>query len=390
MLAVGCHGHHPPPAPVTRAEAPIVTPDHAILALDATQRRERLQHVLDAYRARGGMPGAVLAARFGDNTTIAVALGFADRERGTPMTADARMLAGGVAPTFFAALALELAREGRLALDTPITVYLHGVPWLRRLPNAQRVTPRMLLLQTSGYGGFSKTFYDALGRDPLRPREHVEMLRSLFETAPRGQPGERFEASALDYDLLAMIEEAITHDDPYAEIERRFLRRYGLRETTPALSPRLAGLVPGYTGPVSPVGNALTGEGTLIVNPQFEWAAGGFVSTGGDLARWIAAYCRGEVVPPREWAEVIRGDGVPAPAFGPGVRWGLGLTIEHTALGPAFGTRGFFPGYMSEARWYRDINVAIAIQVNTSDPDALPGWAAGVVLDEAAQALTRQ
>ena len=369
----------PPPAtpqPVTPPPAPY-PPAHNILSASTAQRRAEMQRALDAYRTRNAIPGAVIAAHFADNLTISVASGLADREHGTPMPTEARMLASGAAKTFFAALAMELAGEGKLNLDTPITAYLHGAPWLRRLPNADRVTSRMLLLQTSGYGSYTQAFYDDLAKDPLRPREHLEILKSLFDAPPKAEPGERFEPSDLDYDLLAVVEEAVTHESPYAEIDRRFIHRLELRATVPVHGPRIDGLVPGYLGPQSPVGNVLTTDGTLVVNPQYEWAGGGYVSTAADLARWMAAYCRGEVLTSKLWAEVVHG------IDAPGGQWGAGLWIEQTPLGPAYRAQGMFPGYRTEVRWYRDLDLAVAVQVNISDTDALP-----VVLDDIARALS--
>jgi len=364
-----------PPAPLV-ASTPYA-PARNILTASAAQRRATLQRILDAYRTRSAIPGAVMAAHFGDNLTISVASGLADREHGTPMPPEARMLASGAAKTFFAALALELAGEGRLNLDTPITAYLHGAPWLHRLPNADRVTSRMLMLQTSGYGSYTQAFYDDLAKDPLRPREHLEILKNLFDATPKADPGVRFEASDLDYDLLAVVEEAASHESPYAEIDRRFIHKLALHATVPVHGPRVEGLVPGYLGPESPVGNVLTSDGTLVVNPQYEWAGGGYVSTAADLARWFAAYCRGEVLTPKQWAEVVRG------VDAPGGQWGLGLWIEHTPLGPAYRAQGMFPGYRTEVRWYRDLDLAVAIQVNISDTDALP-----IVLDDVARTLS--
>jgi D-alanyl-D-alanine carboxypeptidase len=366
----------------TRAPAAIpYAPARNVVASTVAQRRATLQRVLDAYRTRGAnpIPGAVLAARFADNVTLVVASGLADREHGTPMPSDGRMLAGGFGKTFFAALALELAGEGRLNLDTPITAYLHGAPWLHRLPNAERVTSRMLLLQTAGYGGYPQAFYDDLANDPLRSRQHLEMLKYLFDATPKAEPGERFEPSDLDYDLLAVVEEAVTRASPHDEIDRRFLKRFALHETDPVRGPRVDGLVPGYLGPESPVGNVLTSDGTLVVNPQYEWAGGGYVSTAADLARWLSAYCRGEVLPPKLWDQVVRGVDVR------GGQWGLGLFIERTPLGPAYRSSGSFPGYRTEARWYRDLDLSVAVQVNTSTSEADSLFD---VLDDVARALS--
>jgi D-alanyl-D-alanine carboxypeptidase len=369
--ASGTTGRTPPVAVAPYA------PAHHILSASAAQRRANMQRVLDAYRTHSAIPGAVMAAHFADGTTISVASGLADRERGTPMLPDARMLASGAAKTFFAALAIELSGEGRLNLDTPITAYLHGAPWLRRLPNADRVTPRMLMLQTSGYGSYTQAFYDDLAKDPLRSRDHLEILKSLFDAPPRYQPGEHFEPSDLDYDLLAVVEEAVAHASPYAEIDQRFVKRLALHATAPVHGPRVDGLVPGYLGVESPVGNVLTTDGTLVVNPAYEWAGGGYVSTAADLARWMGAYCRGELLAPKLWAEVVHG------VDAPGGQWGAGLWIEHTPLGAAYRAQGMFPGYRTEVRWYRDLDLAVAIQVNVSDTEALP-----VVLDDVARTLS--
>src|SRR5579862_1932967 len=184
LAIAACAGHVTPSGTPETASPVIARPDapartNSTLSTSVAQRRANMQRILDAYRKHSTAPGAVLAAYFADGTTIAIASGLADREHGTPMPADGRMLASGAAKTFFAALAVELAGEGRLNLDTPITAYLRGAPWLHRLPHADKVTSRMLMLHTSGYGSYSDAFYDSLGKDPLRPREHLEILKSL-------------------------------------------------------------------------------------------------------------------------------------------------------------------------------------------------------------------
>jgi CubicO group peptidase (beta-lactamase class C family) len=50
------------------------------------------------------------------------------------MSPRARMLAGSVGKTFFAALALQLAGEGRLSLDEPVASYLRREPFSTASP----------------------------------------------------------------------------------------------------------------------------------------------------------------------------------------------------------------------------------------------------------------
>ena len=64
--------------------------------------------------------------------------------------------------------------------------------------------------------------------------------------------------------------------------------------------------------------------------------------------------------------------GAPTPALGRGARYGLGVIVWSTPRGEAWGHEGFFPGYMSRLCYWPEHDVAIAVQVNTSEPAALP------------------
>nr|MBA3320762.1 hypothetical protein [Pyrinomonadaceae bacterium] len=57
-------------------------------------------------------------------------------------------------------------------------------------------------------------------------------------------------------------------------------------------------------------------------------------------------------------------------------------------LGKAYGHGGFFPGYLTWVRWYPQQQIAVALQINTSD-DALIARPIREVLNELATALSR-
>ena len=84
-------------------------------------------------------------------------------------------------------------------------------------------------------------------------------------------------------------------------------------------------------------------------------------------------------------------DGRPAP-FGPNARYGLGVMIDVTPLGEAWGHSGFFPGCMSAMRYWPRHRVAIAVMVDSSaEPrlgGELVGWA--TALAEIAVAAARR
>jgi D-alanyl-D-alanine carboxypeptidase len=122
-----------------------------------------------------------------------------------------------------------------------------------------------------------------------------------------------------------------------------------------------------------------------VINPQFEWAGGGFASTAADLARWAAALYDGRVLEAEWVAQML--EGVPA-RLGPGVRYGLGAIIQETPLGLTFGHSGFFPGYLTQMAYYPDHRIAVAVQVNTSVPQSL-GRPLGAMVNELAEVAVR-
>jgi D-alanyl-D-alanine carboxypeptidase len=79
-------------------------------------------------------------------------------------------------------------------------------------------------------------------------------------------------------------------------------------------------------------------------------------------------------------------DGVPA-RLGPGTRYGLGVILQDTPAGPSQGHSGFFPGYLTEMAYFPELDVAVALQVNTSVGQAL-GRPPAAVLVELARAAS--
>lgn len=328
----------------------------------------RLQQVLDSMQAAGRGPGYTAAIVLRDGSVISLASGHADTALHQLMPPDARMLAGSVGKTFFAALALNLVAEGRLDLDAPVSRYLGDEPWFPRLPNANDITVRQLMQHTSGLVRyeFQPAFEHDLTAQPLKAWRPEEQLAYILDTKAPFAAGQGWEYSDTNYIVLAMIIEKVTGRTAYQEIDRRFLAPHQLTGTLPATSPALPGLVQGYAGPGNAFGgaDAMVTDGRLAINPQFEWGGGGFVSTSSDLARWARLWYSGVAVPPAQLAEALKG--VSAPMLGRGTQYGLGVIIHETPLGTAYGHSGFFPGYLTEMRYFPEGGFSVAVQANTS------------------------
>ena len=357
----------PPPnasAAVPSASASASTQRHAAL-------RARLQATLDSLHAAGRFPGATAGVALPDGEVIALAVGLADTARRVPMRPDTRMLAGSVGKTYVAAVALQLVREGRLELDVPLARYLGREPWFARLPNATDITVRMLLNHTSGIQRyeFKPAVTELLTREPDKVWTPEERVGFVLGDTPPFRAGEGWDYSDTNYILVGMLIERITGNDLYAEIRRRILEPHGLRHTVPSDRRDVPGVVQGYAGANNPFGgtDAMITNGRMAVNPQMEWAGGGFATTAADLARWARLLYEGRVLDSAGTAMML--ESVPA-RLGPETRYGLGVIIRPTAHGVTYGHSGFFPGWQTDVMYFPALRTAVAVQVNTSVPRA--------------------
>jgi D-alanyl-D-alanine carboxypeptidase len=328
----------------------------------------RMQAVLDSLHATGTVPGVTLGIALSDGTVLGFAAGEADTALGVAMRPEDRMLAGSVGKTYVAAVALQLVAEGRLRLDEPVATYLADRRWFARLPNARDVTVRMLMNHTSGIERyeFDPRFAADLGAQPDRVWRPEEQLDYVLDKEAPFPAGQGWTYSDTNYLLLGLVIEEITGATLNDEIARRVLRPLELNETAPSDRRTLPGLVQGYAGPNNPFGgsDAMIRDGRFAFNPQFEGAGGGYYTSARDLARWARLAYTGRAFPDSLVAHAV--DGVPARGLGQGARYGLGVIVQETSLGTAYGHSGFFPGYLTEVRYYPQYGFAVALQVNTS------------------------
>ncbi|HEX9792543.1 MAG TPA: serine hydrolase domain-containing protein [Planctomycetota bacterium] len=343
----------------------------------AAPARDRLQAVhahLAALQEARGFPGATFAFVLADGTEGAVVAGFADREAGVAMRPNHRMLAGSIGKTWFACLAMLLAEDGVIGLDDPLSKWLGKEPWFARLPNHDAITLRHLLRHRSGVREHVQepAFWQAVNAERTKIWKPEELVAFVLDDEPLFAAGEGWSYADTNYILAGMAMERATGARLYDLVEQRLIRPLGLFATTPSDRMRLPGLAQGHPVLMRRMlgvpERMLDEDGRMVVNPQFEWTGGGYVSTSLDLARWAQAIGAGRVVPKARLAEML--DAVPANT-GPGDRYGLGLQVRASRFGATFGHGGWFPGWLSETVYFPELGLAAAIQINTDDMRSL-------------------
>lgn len=355
---------------------------------DPAALRQKLQARLDAWHKSAKFAGATLGVCQADGNCFALATGFSDLEKKTPMRPEDPMLAGSVGKTYALAVALQLVAEGKIGLDDRVEKYLGRESWFARLPNARAITVRQLMNHTSGLVRyeFKDQFTKDLSANPDKVWKPEELLGYLFDAKAPFEAGKGWDYSDTNYIVLGMIIEKATGKKYYDEAVRRVLKPLKLRKTFPQDRRALKGLIQGYAGADNPFGgkDRVLENGRFIINPQFEWTGGGMVSNAEELARWAKLLYEGRAFDRSLLPEMLAG--VSAPMLGKETKYGLGVIIRPTRAGLTYGHSGFFPGYMTDMMYFPEHKIAVAVQVNSSVPQNL-GKPLGRVLTEAAEII---
>jgi len=338
---------------------------------DVPTLEARFQGELDQLCQHYRFPGATAAFVLADGQLAGFATGYADRERAIPMRADSLQLAGSIGKTFTAAVVLSLAHDGALALDDRVSKWLGQERWFRRLPNQSYITIRMLLNHSSGIPDHVKNerFITTLRRrirsDPDFHFSPVELVQFVLDKDALLAPGRGFSYSDTNYVLAGMIVERATGSSYYGALVQRFLTPLRLSLTGPADRRGLPSLAPGYVAGSNPFGlpRKTVSRGMLVVNPVNEWTGGGLVSNPQDLARWAKALYEGKALK-KPYLDDLIGSIAPSRKK---QRYGLGVEIEDSELGPMYGHDGWFPGYRTKMAYFPKHRIAVAMQINTDD-----------------------
>jgi CubicO group peptidase (beta-lactamase class C family) len=312
---------------------------------------------LDALRAYAlseltqiGLPGMTFCVTDLEGFTATLALGWADRERRTPLTSGRLFQIGSISKSFIALTILALSDQGKIDLSAPASTYLPEAPWPETPVTVAQVLSHMAGLPDGA---------------PIFPRTPDGRLWSGFA------PGSRFSYSNTGFDLLGRIIERAT-DMPHQDAVDRFVRaKLGLTDMAGTISPRRRGdFAVGYwaknqMAPSNPPGDPLE---AAYWTPE-DTPAGSIGATSGQMAVYLRALMR-----------IARGEGAPvvsdaagrrfatgviaAPEFGPGARYACGVAVSPVDGAPALHHTGGMMSFSSSFHADPAAGVACFASVN--------------------------
>ena len=331
--------------------------------------RDQLQAKFEELHKAATFPGGTAGFVLADGTSFGLEVGVSDRTANVPMKIADRLLLGSVGKTYASAVALQMVHEGKFSLDDTLERFFVKEPWFPRLANASSITIRHLMTHTSGIVRYelNPKFTTDLSANPDKVWSGEDRLAYLLDATPPFAPGKGWEYSDTNYIVLGMIIEKVGGKSYYDQLRTRILDKHQLRDTVPADSRVVPGLVQGYAGPNNPFGGSdeMIKDGKFAVNPQFEWTGGGLAVTALDLAKWGEILYEGRAFPAEMMPKFL--DGVAA-RLGPEAKYGLGVIIRPSPMGITYGHSGYMPGYQTELVYFPELETSIAVQVNSSAP----------------------
>jgi len=237
---------------------------------------------------------------------------------------------GSIGKSFTAVIALQLADEGLLDLQAPVTDYLSWLSLRSRLP----VTTHHLLTQSAG----------VVESSDLAPASTYDVI-ALAGTEPGFSPGEHRHYSNIGYRAVGVLLEAVT-GRPYEElVERRVLDRLGLESSHAVMVHDTRRLLAGGNVPFYDDRPWQADHG-LAPAPWVESAEadGCLCCTAEDLAAYLRElWTGGELLSPPSLAAMKQAQ---APHEGEDAGYGYGLEIH----ADGFGHSGDMLGYVAHMR----------------------------------------
>ncbi|MGH6966993.1 MAG: serine hydrolase, partial [Phenylobacterium sp.] len=299
--------------------------------------------VVRAYAEPGVFSGAVLVAKNG-KPIFRKAFGMADREWDVANTPQTRFRLGSITKQFTATAILQLAEQGKLSIDDPVSKYYPAAPatWAP-------ITLKHLLTHTSGIPSYTAIpgFFAQQARLDKTPDEIIALTR---DKPLEFQPGSKYAYDNTGYVLLGYVVEKVSGQPYAAYLQDHIFTPLGMKDTgydvSDAILPRRAS---GYSVAGGKAKNAAFLAMTL------PYAAGSLYSTVDDLLIWDQALHAGKPIKPASVAAMFTDYGF---------KYGFGQSIRVDNGHRIWGHNGGINGFSTQLNHLPDDGLTVIVLSN--------------------------
>lgn len=305
-------------------------------------------------------PGAAVIVTDDGRTVYEAGRGLADIAAKRPITPATVFRIGSITKQFSAAIILQLAAEGKLALDDKVSKFLPGYP----APGGE-ATVAQLLNHTVGiqsYTGIPGWMVEA----NTNKAYSTEQMIALFKDLPApSKPGEKWDYNNSGYVLVGAVIEKVTGMPWHQAVDERIAKPLGLTTIRyGVLEGETPNMAAGYTekdGKTVP---------SMKIHMSVPHGAGALIGSVEDLAKWNAALHHGKIVPQPYYARMIARTAMPD---GSSQDYGFGIGNRKVRGRAAVGHGGGIFGFSTDSIYLPKEDLFVAVFANSDQPETSPG-----------------
>ena len=291
-----------------------------------------IEDVIDREMPASGVPGVAYAVVADGEITSMGARGVVKIGGEVKVTPDTTFVIGSISKSFTALAVMQRVEAGEVDLEAKISQYLDDFSGRPAGP----VTIRQLLSHTSGFSTLQGNGRAAASRGGDTNAKDVleRSVDALAEVAPAHGPGERWEYSNLNYQILGRLIEVVSGQEFQAYVTSNILEPVGMEHSFVADGRVHDSMATGHT-------SWFATKRALAETPTDRATApqGGIIATAGDLARYMQMMMNGQddVLSAAGKALMMRPASAASPSYGLGwyVDTGNG-SVWHTGASPGF------------------------------------------------------
>ena len=220
-----------------------------------------------------GIPGLSVAVAKNGDLIWSEGFGSADVENNVPASPKTRYRIGSVSKVLTAAALARLAERNLLDLDAPVQRYVPSFP-----AKEHEITPRLMAGHLAGLRHYRREDYI----NTVRKENVLDSLKIFQDDPLLHRPGEKYFYSSYGYVLLSAVIEGVTKKDFLTSLADLVFAPAEMTATQAddnraVIQDRSRHYSKGADSPL---------QNEAYTDPSDRWAAGGFLSTAEDLARF--------------------------------------------------------------------------------------------------------